>query len=274
MMAGALLRAAPVLDDAWAADHALRTLTRLAGGTGAGLAEPGPDDLPHAPGVAGLLEDQVHTADAAIDAFEATGAPAWLAWAEAIMERVWDGYRDVELGGLFDVARERGGPGLLAGGLKPIEDAPVPSPNGVAGVVLARLHAHTGRAEWGERHRAQVEAFAGAAAGMGLHAAAWLHAADWLLHPPTHVVVTGPPNDAVAAEMSRLARAAILPRRVVRRLWPGTEAAGLPAELAGMLHQGPAARGYVCVGTRCELPADGPEAWRELLRRVQRNRLE
>ncbi len=274
MMAGALLRAAPVLDDAWAADHAFRTLVRLAGGSGSRLAGPGPDSLPHAPGVAGLLEDQVHTADAAIDAFEASGDAAWLRWAEAIMRRVWERHRDPEHGGLFDVERERGGAGLLGGGLKPIEDSPVPSSNGVAGVVLARLFAHTGRTEWRERHHDQVEAFAGAAAGMGLHAAAWLLAADWLLHPPAHLVVAGAEGDPAADAMHRMALAVVLPRRVVRRLVPGADRAGLPAELAGMLEGETAARGYLCAGARCELPAHGPEAWRAVLRGVRRNRLE
>lgn len=259
MMASALLRAAPVVDDDWARTHALATLEAMRG----------PDALPHAPGVEGLLEDQVHSAQAALDAFEATGSEGWLHWAEALMERTWADYHDLEGGGLFDTARGRGGPGLLGQAAKPIEDSPVPSPNGVAGVVFARLQAHTGEARWGERHRAQVEAFAGAAR-FGLHAAAWLAAADWLLHPAVHLVVTGPAGDPEAGALHRRALAVAAPRRVVRRLLPGADASGLPPALAAMLASGEATRGYVCLGDRCLEPAAGMVGWEERLVEVGR----
>src|SRR5690606_33446844 len=91
MLAGALIRASPIIDDPWAGDHALATLRRLR----AEAVEP--DALPHTRGgPGGLLDDQVHTAAAALDACEATGESDWLEWAEAIMHRVWRDYRDAE----------------------------------------------------------------------------------------------------------------------------------------------------------------------------------
>jgi len=274
MMASAMLHAAAVLDDPWARDHALRTLARLGGWDGELPVRPSvrpPVPLPHAPGVEGLLEDQVYAADAALHAFEATADGAWLDWAAALMEEVWNGWRDHSGGGLFDLVPGRGGPGLLTQGLKSIEDAPVPAPNGVAGIVFARLAAHLDDPRWSSRHRAQVEAFAAVAPGMGLHAAAWLQAADWQLHPPHHLVITGPVGHPTADAMHQLALRTVLPRRVVRRLHPDDDApGGLPAELRVMVEAGPRVRGYLCRGTQCEAPADHLEAWQERLRSAGR----
>ncbi|HEU4474385.1 MAG TPA: thioredoxin domain-containing protein, partial [Gemmatimonadales bacterium] len=100
MMASAMLRAGAVLDDEAARAHALATLELLRDES----AET--DAVSHTPGgVAGLLDDQVQAAAAALDAYEATGRAEWLAWGERLMERVWRDYRDEASGGLFDTAR-------------------------------------------------------------------------------------------------------------------------------------------------------------------------
>ena len=163
MMASAMLRAGAVLDDAAARRHALATLALLR--------EQGaePDALPHTPGgIGGLLDDQVQTAAAALDAYESTGDTAWLAWAERLMQRVWTDYWDDGAGGLFDTARGPGrSEGLLPARVKPVQDTPTPSPNGVAGITLVRLHELTGEARWRERAAALMSAFAGGAVELG-----------------------------------------------------------------------------------------------------------
>ena len=84
------------------------------------------------------------------------------------MDRVWTDYWDEAKGGLFDTARARGAePGLLPARAKPVQDAPTPSPNGVAGIVCARLRELTGAARWRERGFALVRAFAGRAGSSG-----------------------------------------------------------------------------------------------------------
>ena len=157
MMASAMLRAAAVLDDAGARAHALATLALLRGES----AEP--DALAHTPGgVTGLLDDQVQAAAAALDAYEATGDAEWLEWAERLMDRVWRDYWDDTAGGLFDTARGRSATeGLLPSRMKPVQDTPTPSPNGVAGITLMRLAELTGEPRWRERAGALVGAFAG-----------------------------------------------------------------------------------------------------------------
>jgi hypothetical protein len=262
MMASAMLRAGAVLADDDARRHAIATLELLK------RESPEPDALPHTPGgVSGLLDDQVQGAAAALDAYETTGDSAWLAWAERLMERVWRDYWDDTSGGLFDTARDRSGDqGLLPTRVKPVQDTPTPSPNGVAGITLMRLHGLTAEVRWRDRAAALVSAFAGGALELGLHGSAFLLALDWYLGPGTHLVVVGEDGDATADAMQRVARAGFAPRRVVQRLTPAEATpARLPPALAGMLAAGSGTRGYACVGTNCSLPAATLEEWQERL---------
>ncbi|HUF35356.1 MAG TPA: thioredoxin domain-containing protein [Gemmatimonadales bacterium] len=271
MMASAMLRAGVILPDEWASGHALATLARLR------REAPEADAVPHTPGgVTGLLDDQVQVAAAALDAYERTGDRGWLDWSAAIMERVWREYLDESAGGLFDTARGRDGePGLLPARAKPIQDTPTPSPNGVAGVVVARLHELTGDDRWRERGEELIAAFAGRAGELGLHAAAYLLAVDWHRGERTHLAVVGPRGDPLAESIHAAALAAFVPRRVVQRLTP-EEAGGapLPPALAGMLAAaGDGVRGYACTGTVCSRPARTLEEWRTALEGLPRPRV-
>ncbi|MBA3259185.1 MAG: thioredoxin domain-containing protein [Gemmatimonadales bacterium] len=262
MMASAMLHAGIVLGDSWARDHAIATLALLRRDAA------NSDTVPHTPGgIGGLLDDQVQTASASLDAYEATGEPLWLGGAEAIVDRVWREYWDESGGGLFDTARGRQDEtGLMPARAKPVQDTPTPSPNGVAGIVSARLHELTGHERWRERETALVEAFAGRASELGLYAATYLLAVDWHLGPRTHLVVVGPRGDETAEAMHRAALAEFVPRRVVQRLTP--EQAGsrpLPPVLAGMLAAASGARGYACTGNACSRPAETVEEWRATL---------
>jgi uncharacterized protein YyaL (SSP411 family) len=273
MMASAMLRAGAVLGDEWARSHALATLVLIQrestseGGDGTAA-----HALAHTPhGVSGLLEDQVQSAAAALDAYEVTGDATWLGWAERLMDRVWVDYWDGDSGGLWDTARGRGSePGLLPARAKPIQDAPTPSPNGVAGMVCARLHELTTSPRWRERGEALVRAFAGRAGELGLHAAAYLLAVDWQLHRVTHLVIIGDRDDPIAGQMHREALAGFLPRRMVQWIAP-VEAAGhtLPAALAGMVSTAKAPRAYSCTGAVCGPPAEDLDAWRAVLRALR-----
>jgi uncharacterized protein len=254
MMASAMLRAGAVLGDEWSRNHALRTLTRLRSH----------DALAHTPGgVTGLLDDQVQTAAAALDAYEATGNREWLDWGERLMERVWSDYRDPEGGGLFDTARGRSEKaGLLPARAKPVQDTPTPSPNGVAGIVYARLHALTGDHRWQQRGEALLRAFAGRAQGLGLYAATYLLAVDWHINPVTHLVVVGSNRDSTAAAMHAHALAGFLPRRITRRVEPSEAGERpLPEALKGMVAAGTVARAYACAGFTCSQPAEDLSSW-------------
>jgi uncharacterized protein YyaL (SSP411 family) len=261
-MASAMLRAGAVLGDHWCRSHALLTLTRLRRENEEG------DTVAHTPGgIHGLLDDQVQTAAAALDAYETTGEREWLEWGERLMDRVWADYWDSGEGGLFDTARGRTGEeGLLPTRAKPIQDTPTPSPNGVAGIVVARLHEFSGDARWEERGEALVRAFAGRARELGLYAATYLLAVDWQLNPATHLVVVGGSTEPGAQAMHRAALAGFVPRRVVQLVIPAEAGARpLPPALSGMLAGGRFPRGYACIGPSCSQPADGLSSWRATL---------
>jgi uncharacterized protein YyaL (SSP411 family) len=258
MMASAMLRAAAVLEDAWAREHALRSLARIR------KESTHPDAVAHTPGgMSGLLDDQVQVAAAALDAYELTGDGEWLEWSKRLMDRVWADYWDEEEGGLFDTARGRHSQeGLLPARAKPVQDTPTPSPNGVAGIVLARLHELTGESRWKERGTALISAFAGRAEELGLHGSTYLLAVDWQVNPATHLVVVGNPEDRASTEMLHSALKTFLPRRVVQFLSPAdAQDRALPEPLRGMLVSGSNTRGYACSGTSCSRPAEDASSW-------------
>ncbi|HWZ27796.1 MAG TPA: thioredoxin domain-containing protein [Gemmatimonadales bacterium] len=243
MLAGAFLQAGAALDRPTCNDFALAVLERLwkdgwRGNAGMSrvIGRAAPD---------GMLEDQVNAAAAFLDAFEATGNRAWLDRAIAVMEHVERAHGD-PAGGYWDVANSDGTAYLAVRG-KPAQDAPSPSGNGVAALVLARLAALTDDPGWRRRLDTQIRSFAGAASSLGLHGATLLRAIDWALHPVTRIEVTGPPGPGEACAMHLLSLQTYRPRRVVVR------GAG----------DGP--RATVCVGTTCSLPVDARSALAELL---------
>ncbi|HEX7023405.1 MAG TPA: hypothetical protein VF187_01195, partial [Gemmatimonadales bacterium] len=261
MVASAMIRSGPVLDDADAVLEGVRALERLRG------EQTLPDRVAHSPGgPVGLLDDPVECAAAAIDACEASGDPAWLHWAGVLMDRVWEDHWDPERGGFMDLARGQAGPGLLTAPAKPIQDSPNASPNGVAGITLARLFEHTRAPRWRERHQALVTAFAGIGSDLGLFASSYLLAADWLVHPATHLLVTGPADDPGAAALHRQALAAFVPRRVVVRLTADASSSALAPALGAFAGAGARVRAIACTGERCLAPVSDAAEWSTRLR--------
>ena len=256
LMASAMLQAGAYLERAELDGHALLTLERL-------WREAATPDLAggvrHAVGsdVSGILEDQVHVAQAALDAYEATGDRDWLDRAERLMAHVMSEYRGDD-GALLDTPRERGGEGFLSQEITPIQDSPTPSPNGVAGIVLSRLAALTGREEWRSYRDDLLEAVAGAAESLAIFGAALIRAIDWAVMPVTHVVIVGGTDEASTA-LALTARRVYRPRKVLTRLAPGAPAAHLPEHLRAMVDRS-APRAYVCAGLQCAAPVDHPMA--------------
>ncbi|MGQ0703449.1 MAG: thioredoxin domain-containing protein [Gemmatimonadales bacterium] len=264
LVAGALLRAGPALSDPWCREAALAALVRVR------TEQPESDRVRHAPGApVGFLDDAVQCAAAALDAFETTGEEHWLEWALRLMERLWQDHWHQSGGGFFDTPQGAAGEGLLAARVKPIQDSPNASPNGAAGVVLARLFEHTRDERWRERHRRQVAAFAAAASELALFASAHLLATDWLVHPATHLLITGPADHPVAQALHERALAALVPRKVVVRLSPGVDVARLAPPLAALAPATATVRAIACMGDRCLAPVSTPAEWTAVLRSLQ-----
>src|SRR2546426_390084 len=246
MMASAFLHAGAVLDQPDCNALALKVLNRI-------WAEAWDEQqgMSHVIGRAeprGLLEDNVHAAAAFLDACEATGDDAWLTRAIAVMHYCGRAHWDDTQGGFFDVARDRTGAAYLATPAKPVQDAPTPSANGVAALVLARLWAVTDDREWRRLLDRQLATFGGAASQLSLYGATLVRAVDWALNPVTRVEVLGPRGPATACDMHLLALQTYRPRKLVVR-----KTAERPSAT-------------VCVGTACSLPVTTREALGDLLR--------
>jgi uncharacterized protein YyaL (SSP411 family) len=243
MLAGAFLQAGAVLDRPQCNVFALAVLEHMwkdGWQDGAGLSRVIGRATPN-----GMLEDQVQAAAAFLDAYEATGNRMWLDRAMVVMEHVERAHGD-PAGGYWDIS-VADGTGYLAVRGKPAQDAPSPSGNGVAALVLARLAALTDEAKWGQRRDLQIRTFAGVASSLGLHGATILRAIDWALHPVTRIEVTGPSGAGETCAMHLLGLQTYRPRRIVVR--------------AG----GDAPRATVCVGTTCSLPVESRAALSDLL---------
>ncbi len=246
MMAAAFLHAGAVLDRPECNQLALRVLQRVWTD-----AWDGTRGMSHVIGRAeprGLLDDHVQAAAAFLDAYEATGDADWLERVTGVLRYCvrahWD---DAGGGGFFDVPQDHAGTAYLATRAKPVQDAPTPSANGVAALVLARLSAATDDTEWRRLLDRQLAAFGGAAPQLSLYGATFLRAVDWAVNPVARVEVLGPRDKGAACDMHLVALQAYRPRRVVIR-----RTAERPAAT-------------VCVGTTCSLPVATPEALRGLL---------
>jgi uncharacterized protein YyaL (SSP411 family) len=243
MMAGALLQAGAVLDRPDCNTLALAVLERI--WTDAWHPDRG---MSHVLGRAephGMLDDTVQAAAAFLDAYEATGEPRWIERATELMGYCDRAHGD-PAGGYFDIAQTDGVAYLATRG-KPVQDAPTPSPNGVAALVLARLWALTDEARWREKLERQLGAFAGSVRELSLYGATLARAVDWAVHPVTRIEVAGPGGPGPACAMHLRALQIYRPRKVVVRTIAATPAA------------------TVCVGTTCSLPVATPEKLEALL---------
>ena len=247
MMAGAFLQAGAVLDMEDCNTLALNVLERIwneAWDTGPGMSHVLGRAAPR-----GMLDDNVQATAAFLDAYEATGEQRWLERATAVMNYCDTAHGD-PTGGYFDLADSgTAGRAYLGTRAKPIQDAPTPSPNGVAALVLARLWALTDKPEWRSRLDRQLAAFAGSAGELSLHGATLLRAMDWAVHPVTRIEVAGPRGDGggPACAMHLLALQVYRPRKVVVRTTAEHPTA------------------TVCIGTSCSMPVTTPEKLTELL---------
>ena len=245
MMSGAFLQAGAVLDRPECNALALKVLARIwseAWDVGSGMCHVlgGGRREPR-----GMLDDNVQAAAAFLDAYEATGETNWLDRATQVMTYCGKAHAD-DTPGYFDIAGTNG-TAYLATRAKPVQDAPTPSPNGVAAIVLARLSALTDKSEWRERLDRHLAGFAGSARELSLYGSTLLRAVDWAVHPITRIEVTGPSGEGPACAMHLLALQTYRPRKVVVR-----KIADRPAAT-------------VCVGTTCSLPVSTPEQLAGLL---------
>ena len=269
MFASAYLEAFRALGRTDCRDFALTTLDRI-------LAEAWNDDrgFAHRIGPAqagwldGVLDDQVFTAGALLDAYEVTLDRRYFEAAERAIEHTLAKHWDAEGGGFFDRSADAGPMGGLDVRRKPVQDSPTPGPNAIAAIALDRLYGYTGKTLYRERAEQTLETFAGIAPQYGLFGATYglatlLHARHAL-----QVVITGKGDDPVAARLEQAATSTYRFGKAVLRVTPERISAdGLaPALKQTIPHlRADTAQALVCVETTCQPPVTEPEKLTALL---------
>jgi uncharacterized protein YyaL (SSP411 family) len=272
MFISAYLEAARVLDRDDCRAFALKTLDRI-------LAEAWDDSKGFlhrvgGPRLEGSLDDQVFTAAALLDAYEATLDRRYFDIAERAMKLTIERYGDPEGGGFFDRAKDATPMGGLEVRRKPIQDSPTPAANSIATMVLDRLYAFTGEKlyrDWAEK---TLEAFVALVPQLGLFAANYGLAA--LLHArhPLQVVVTGASKDPKATQLEKAAAETYRFGKALLRVTPEQlESASLAPALRETLPHLNAAtpQALVCVETSCHPPITDPEKLKALLVEIARS---
>jgi len=217
-----------------------------------------------------VLEDYAFIANAALDAWEATGELRYYTAARAVGDRMLERFCDSEVGdamsrGFFDTEKDAVTIGALSAQRKPLQDAPTPSGNAVAATLLLRLYALSGDELYRTRAQDTLETFAGIVEHFGLYAASYGLALRRAVAGATMVCVIG--DDALADE---LAAVALLPFAVEKSVVRLTLAqmGSLPPALAETLPHLPMSAGSVaviCRGNSCLPPVGTVEALRVAL---------
>ena len=216
MCISAYLEAGRVLEEPKARAFALKSLDRVLGaawgGRESGLAhvaaygEPGVK----VERVAGGLDDYVFLGHAALDAWEATGEMRYYEAAAELMESALGRFYDPVGGGFFDTEAAAEGErrlGALVTRRKPLQDSPTPAGNPVAAMLLQRLQALNGSAEYAAKAQETLATFAGVAEHFGLYAATYALALERMVTPQVQVCVIG--DDAAARGLEAAARGAL-----------------------------------------------------------------
>jgi uncharacterized protein YyaL (SSP411 family) len=211
--------------------------------------------------VAGVLEDYAFLANAALDAWEATGELRYYTVARELGDAMLARFCDSEAGdamsrGFFDTEKDAvdSAIGALATQRKPLQDSPTPSGNALAATLLLRLYALTGDDLYRTRAQETLETFAGIVEHFGLYAASYGLALRRAVEGSTMVCVVG--DDGLADDLAITAMARFAVGKSVVRLKRG-QLDALPPALAETLPHLPQSGGsvaIVCQGNSCHPP--------------------
>jgi uncharacterized protein YyaL (SSP411 family) len=272
----AYLKAAAVLGLDDARKFALRSLDRiLAEGwhanTGLKHVIAYSDAAPNQRDNEGFLDDYAFTANACLDAYEATADLTYFRHAERISDRMIAGFYDETGGGFLDAQPQPASQGVLATPRKPFQDSPTPAGNPMAAIALLRMNAYTGEQSYRAKAEATLRLLAGTAGQYGLFAATYGIAASYASYGHEQVVIIG--EDEAASQLRRQAvHSAVFGRSVIKLKFAQAVKQNLPPALAGTIPELPAVKAgrtaaVVCSGFTCKPPAHTGEELRELLRK-------
>jgi uncharacterized protein len=238
-------------------EHAL--VVREANGRGARVLRHWRDGVVRGPG---FLDDHAFVADAALDVYEATGDPHWVALARAIADAILAHFYDESDGAFFFTADDSEKILVRA---KDRYDHAIPSGTSVACRLLLRLGTLTNEKYTDPAVRA-IERLAGAAAERPLAMSATVALVDRLVRGSVDVVVVGPRTSDASRALVREVLRAYLPNRVLAWADPADPMA---LEACKALAEGKPAQAepvaYVCRGRTCSPPIREPTELARLL---------
>jgi hypothetical protein len=225
--------------------------------------------------VAGGLDDYVFLGHAALDAWESTSEMRYYEAAVELTESALERFYDTKGGGFFDTEKPGEGKrslGVLGARRKPLQDSPTRAGNPEAAMLLMRLQALNGSAEYGAKAQETLEAFAGVVEHFGLYAATYALALERMVTPQLQVCVIG--DDAAARELEAAAEARYSSNKSVVRLKREQLAVQSPAMLPPALEQTlphlPRVQGsfaVVCSGQSCQTPVGTVKELEAVLKR-------
>ena len=211
----------------------------------------------------GFLDDHAYVGNAAIDLYEATGKPEYMAAARAIADSLLLHFADRDSGGFFFSPND--GEALIHRAKDPYDQA-VPSGQAMACQLLLRLGSLV-EASYAEPAIAELERLAPAALENPFGLGQTLAVLDRLARGAVDVVLVGKRDDARTQALAREAFRAYLPNRNVAWFDPSDAAsrAACAALAEGKEPKGEGPVAYVCRGRTCSLPVSSPAALRKLL---------
>ena len=216
-----------------------------------------------------FLDDYAFCGLGLLDLYETTFDPSDFEWAVELAERALALFQDAEHGGFF-ATREASASAVSAEAyeheqlspelvlrLKDDYDGAEPSGNSGMALFLARLARMTGREDFRVAAERTLQAFASRIEEGAVGVPQMLVALQLLLAPPCEIVLAGPPDTEISAEMLAAIRRRFLPQAVVMR----AEQTG--RDLPAMADRPTA---YVCENFACKLPVTGGANLAELLK--------
>ncbi|HKU28041.1 MAG TPA: hypothetical protein VJQ54_21410, partial [Candidatus Sulfotelmatobacter sp.] len=226
--------------------------------------------------IPGMLDDYAFTAQACLDAYEATADRSYFKFARAIVDAMVSRFFDETSGGFFDSEPEKDGNSLGALGTmrKPLQDSPTPAGNPIAAIALIRMHHYTGDASYRDKAEKTLAAFAGVAGQFGIFAASYGIALLHFLASPLQVVVVDDGNASDADELYKTAVSSLAFNKTVLRMKANQAVReNLAPALAETIPNLPQLRqgksfAVLCSGTSCQPPVFSTEELQEQIRRA------
>jgi len=209
-----------------------------------------------------FLDDQVQMANALLAAYEVTASTGHALTARTVMDLVLRDWWDA--GGFLDVPKGTSGPGLGTPHY-PVQDAPTPSPNAVAALVLAQLARIFDISRYRDVAEQLVGGVALSYADHALYASTLFIAMDDLLHEPAHVTLVGRRDDPRMEALHHAALTTYRPDKLISLYADGDATIPLPPPVRAMLTAASEPRAYVCAGTACAPPTSDPQTLRQTL---------